>query len=414
MQLISVPIVATSLIAGVALTGCGKKQPVDPLTFDCSKWKDQTTCTSYRACYWVPNRGNPFVCANKPAPATAGCASHQDQKSCSADESCAWANDACGNTPAPGPGPAPAPKTCAAITSSPKDCNDSKIDGGCHWEVFQWNVCTEDHAGECKPGKAPPGPKYCCDIKNDSECNNSSIAGGCHWDQVTCQPGKAPEPPKTCSDITIDSKCNTSTITGGCHWDVTCKSGPPPKPAPKSCSEIASQSDCTKSTLPDGCHWDFDVCMPGAAPKETCANIQTESDCKVSALPGGCHWDGAICKDGSADECVILDESDCSVTDGCTWNNFTQNPTCESNTNFCEGRGTIGPEGLFLYAAHMCQEWTLVCAWDSANKTCYAPDVQPARSCSDIVQTQGVCDKLSRCQWDSSDNSCTDAAAPEL
>ena len=72
MQLISVPIVATSLIAGVALTGCGKKSG-----------------------------------GNKPAPPPSGCASHKDQKSCGDDKPCAWSNDACGNKPAPKPKTSP-------------------------------------------------------------------------------------------------------------------------------------------------------------------------------------------------------------------------------------------------------------------------------------------------------------------
>ena len=55
MQLISVPIVATSLIAGVALTGCGggSKKPEE---HSCSTYSKQADCKKTARCLWANDK----------------------------------------------------------------------------------------------------------------------------------------------------------------------------------------------------------------------------------------------------------------------------------------------------------------------------------------------------------------------
>lgn len=127
------------------------------------------------------------------------------------------------------------------------------------------------------------------------------------------------------------------------------------------------------------------------APSNACSSYTNETDCLARDAHGGCSWFAGY-------SCSVYngDESSCTGTSGCTWeqascSGFGDQSTCESysgcswsnNPQDCSGFGDQGT----------CESYS-GCTWYYSN-------------CSDFNGDQSSCEGTSGCSWDSGSDTCS-------
>jgi hypothetical protein len=203
----------------------------------------------------------------------------------------------------------------------------------------------------------------CSTISDQTTCDSAS-APNCFWDPGYLPPitGSCKDLPSDCTEIKFYSACWKKT---GCKWDVT---GPSPKciSGTLDCSIFTAYLACKGETR---CHWDPDP-SPGA------------------------------CKSGSSDpaKCIIYDETICTGTTGCTWNN-----------GYCQKTSTTPTDCTTITDVTLCIN-TANCYWNPGTLIPYVPGKCQAASTTptqcNTITNPTQCYKTTDCTWDMSHGQC--------